>query len=434
MKKALLIMISILLTWNLSAQIDLKGKAKEKSVSRVDQRTDETIDKGLDAIEEGIGSVFKKKNKKDEEVEEEESEEEPEVEIESPEEPEAERLPQQKASVPVLAAYSKYDFIPGEQVTFFDDFSQDQIGDFPAKWNTNSSGEVVSLNNYPGSWFAPGTDGSFVPDYLQKLPENFTLEFDLVYAGSEVNPSDFGIDFISKLETDGIDDYVPGNGGVALRFGAYGFEAFSWKEAEYGDINTKKEIDFLLTNTNKLVKISIWFQKQRVRLYANESKIFDIPRLVPPGLVLDRIRFSTWEAEQVYVYMSNLRVAVGAPDTRSKLITEGKFVTHGIYFDSGSDKIKPESYGVLKDIAAVLSQNPDVKITIIGHTDSDGEDSMNLKLSKLRAASVRNSLSSDFGIDAVRMQTDGKGEAQPVGPNNTLVEKANNRRVEFIKI
>lgn len=126
--------------------------------------------------------------------------------------------------------------------------------------------------------------------------------------------------------------------------------------------------------------------------------------------------------------------AVGAPDTRNKLIIEGKFVTRGILFDVGSDKIKPESYGVLKDIAAVLTENGDVKVRIIGHTDADGKDADNLVLSQKRAVAVKNALVTDFNIDASRMQTDGKGESQPVDKNDSAIGKANNRRVEFIKI
>lgn len=53
---------------------------------------------------------------------------------------------------PSLWTYSKFDFIPGEKIIFFDDFSQDAVGDFPALWFSNGSGEVVILNNFPGRW------------------------------------------------------------------------------------------------------------------------------------------------------------------------------------------------------------------------------------------------------------------------------------------
>ena len=138
------------------------------------------------------------------------------------------------------------------------------------------------------------------------------------------------------------------------------------------------------------------------------------------------------DAEHPY-YLTNLRLAVGAPDTRSKLITEGKWVTHGILFDVNSADIKAESYGTLKEIANVLKENADVKVKIVGHTDSDGDENKNLDLSKRRAESVKNTLTKEFGINESRMETDGMGETKPVSKNDTPAGKANNRRVEFIK-
>ncbi|MEI8113580.1 MAG: OmpA family protein, partial [Bacteroidia bacterium] len=132
--------------------------------------------------------------------------------------------------------------------------------------------------------------------------------------------------------------------------------------------------------------------------------------------------------------VSNIRVAIGAPDTRNKLMTEGKLVTYGIYFDVNKDLVKPESYGTLKDIATVLNEFPDVKVKIVGHTDSDGDDAKNMDLSKRRAASVKAELAKSFGVNADRLATDGMGESQPVAPNDTPVNKALNRRVEFIKL
>ena len=132
--------------------------------------------------------------------------------------------------------------------------------------------------------------------------------------------------------------------------------------------------------------------------------------------------------------IGNIRIAVGAPDMRNKLLTEGKLVTYGIYFDVNKDVVKPESYGFMKSIATILTENPTVRIKIIGHTDSDGADAANLDLSKRRGASVKNELVKSFGIDASRIESDGLGESQPIAPNDTPPNKALNRRVEFIKL
>jgi outer membrane protein OmpA-like peptidoglycan-associated protein len=115
-------------------------------------------------------------------------------------------------------------------------------------------------------------------------------------------------------------------------------------------------------------------------------------------------------------------------------MTEGRLVTYGIYFDVNKDVVKPESYGTLKVIAGILNEVPDVKIKIFGHTDSDGDDAKNMDLSKRRATSVKNELIKSFGVKANQLETDGLGETKPIAPNDTPVNKALNRRVEFIKL
>ena len=180
---------------------------------------------------------------------------------------------------------------------------------------------------------------------------------------------------------------------------------------------------------DKKFHISVWVQKGRLRLYQNENKLIDLPKAFNlPSVKMDRIRFEYGSA-----MISNVRVAAGLPDMRNKLLTEGKIVSYGIYFDVNKDVVKAESYGSLKEIAGILTENPEVKILVVGHTDADGSDAANLDLSKRRAAAVKAELVKTFGIDASRIQTDGKGESQAVAPNDSPSNKALNRRVEFIK-
>jgi outer membrane protein OmpA-like peptidoglycan-associated protein len=227
---------------------------------------------------------------------------------------------------------------------------------------------------------------------------------------------------------------VPGEAGFVFHIEYFGRPSYrtyiNTDEGRELGLDGTKENASLYQKENQKYHIAVWVQKSRVRLYQDENKLFDLPKAFPVKSVkMDRIRFEDGAA-----LISNIRIAVGAPDMRHKLLTEGKFVTHGILFDVNSDKIKPESYGTIKEIATVLKENPAVKVKIIGHTDSDGSDEANLDLSKRRAASVKASLISEFGMDATRIETDGKGESQPVSDNNSPEGKANNRRVEFIKL
>jgi outer membrane protein OmpA-like peptidoglycan-associated protein len=334
-----------------------------------------------------------------------------------------------------LQAYSKFDFVPGEKVIFFDDFSQDAPGDFPALWNTNGSAEVVTTNLFPGNWMRFNGVGAIWTDALLKLPDNYTIEFDIIpIKGEEETMAGYNFRLIQSINPKSYDHgAVPGQAGFffALEyFGRTGYRTYINND-EGNDLGFTgyKDDENLYQKENQKYHISVWVQKARVRLYQNETKLFDIPRAFTlPSVKMDRIRF-----EEGAAMVTNVRIAVGNPDMRNKLMTEGKLVTYGIYFDVNKDVVKPESYGTLKEIAAILNEVPDVKVKIVGHTDSDGADAANLDLSKRRAASVKNELSKSFGVNAERLITDGMGEGQPVSPNDTPSNKALNRRVEFIK-
>jgi OmpA-OmpF porin, OOP family len=334
---------------------------------------------------------------------------------------------------PSMQTYSKYDFIPGEKVMFSDDFMETAVGDFPANWNTTASGEVVTTNMYPGNWFKMIGSGCAVVDGGLKLPDNFTVEYDVIgNPFEEGNPSfEFGFYMYSAQNPKDMNEggAVPGlNGGIKMTFGYRA--TYSAYSTEGYTISGEK--DDAVMEAGKKYRLSFWVQKTRLRVYLDQVKVFDLPKVFEAGLKINMMRFELWESGNPMI--TNFRVAAGLPDMRSKLITEGKLVSYGIYFDVNTDVVKPESYGTLKGIADVLKENPTVRVKIVGHTDSDGADAVNLDLSKRRGASVKAELIKNFGIDASRLESDGLGEAKPVAPNDTPSNKAMNRRVEFIKL
>jgi len=347
-----------------------------------------------------------------------------------------------------LVAYSKFDFIPGDKILVSEDFSQDAIGDYPARWNTNSSGETVTVDGQTGHWLMIRKRGRFIPEYINNLPDNFTFQFDLLCNEKFNFYSDrLQLYFLTgKNGKEALENsFIPMDKRSGIKLGIHPANAGSTggmaaiQSFAEGDVVINNEVNTTQFNSNNgktKVKVSVWRQKQRVRVYLNEEKVFDLPRAFAADKTYSTMLFELWgdmnnDADRYLI--NNIKLAVGAPDTRNKLITEGKFVTRGILFDVNSDKIKPESYGVLKDISNVLNENPGVKVLIVGHTDADGNDADNLALSKRRAESVKSFLVSEFKIEASRIQTDGKGESQPVDKNDTPEGKANNRRVEFIK-
>lgn len=409
--------------------------AKTRSTTRVETRADETVDQALNKIEEGIGSLFKKKDKSGKNQGAQADEGITEETLESGSESLSNETSSSGSSKPSLRSYSKFDFVPGENVIAFEDFSQDAIGDFPAKWNTTSSGEIVTITGLEGNWLAFKDEGELYPEFLEALPENCTIEFDLgVFAENQAYTQ-----FLFLDENNG-HDLLAGyrENGVEVGLEARGM-AYVRTYDDDGAVkitNEKFQNQYYIPDGEDytFVRVSIWKQKSRLRVYLNEEKIWDIPRaFTEEGAYRFMLGSITYYHENKEFLLSNLRFAVGAPDTRSKLITEGKFTTQGIVFDSGSATIKPESAGVLKEIATVLQENPSVNVQIIGHTDSDGDESLNLNLSQKRAEAVKKALSGDFGIEEARLSTDGKGESEPIGDNQTPAGKAQNRRVEFIK-
>ncbi len=422
--------LSLSFMLNLDAQVDVKQKVKDKSIERADQRTDEAIDAGLDAIENGVKSSFKKKEKSEEEEYNEDSE----SDTENNENAELTSDKSGKSETqPALQSYSKYDFVPGDKVLFFEDFSQDEVGDFPALWTTNGSGEVKTLNLYPGRWMhLLAAEMEFLLQKRLDLPENFIFEFDVV---PTLQPEAYDASFTFCLYNSDDDELAnaifPGTEGVIIKCSENEWEVTGYNE-EAVNMNTGTTT-IAPVETDKLNHVIVWIQKRRVRIYHKGQKALDLPTVLYPGQKFNHLRFSLWGCTG-FPYITNLRITTASPDMRSKLLTEGKIISYGIYFDVNSDKVKSESYGALNEIAKVLAENPSVRIQIVGHTDSDGDDAKNLDLSKRRAISVMNELSKNFSIDASRMVTDGKGESQPIAPNDTPANKAKNRRVEFIKL
>ena len=430
---AVLILFSMAVSAEAQIKVDLKKKLEQQVNRRLNQKADQAIDKALDTVEDSLTPDKKNggntnTNGTDQKSGTGQSQ------GKDGQDGGAAGGSQQQAS---LQAYSKYDFIPGEKVIFYDDFSQDAVGDFPALWNTNGSAEVVTTNLFPGNWMKYVMDQCVWTDELLKLPENYTIEFDVIPIGGLEGPgmSGWHMKLMQAKNAKAWDGgSAPGQGGFEFKveyFGRpsyhtwlYGTECEQLKLSGYVDGDQYKE------KINQKYHISIWVQKSRIRLYQDQNKIVDLPKAFPTGCIKpDRLRFEYGAA-----MISNVRIAVGAPDMRNKLMTEGKLITYGIYFDVNKDVVKPESYGTLKEIAAILNEVPDVKVKIVGHTDADGADAANLDLSKRRAASVKNELVKSFGVNGDRLVTDGAGEGQPVAANDTPANKALNRRVELIKL
>ena len=123
----------------------------------------------------------------------------------------------------------------------------------------------------------------------------------------------------------------------------------------------------------------------------------------------------------------------GGQQIEQELKQTGQAEVYGIYFDFASDKIKPESEPVLREIADALNHNPAWKLRVEGHTDNIGGDDYNLDLSQRRAEAVKQALVTRYHIAADRLTPQGFGATRPKEPNDTLAGRARNRRVELVR-
>lgn len=417
-----------------SAGQQAKDRAAADANANVGNRIDRAVDGAFDKTGKAIGGLFKKKNKKA---------------------PATNATTDGSnttangntnttagntgATVPASGvAFS--DFVPGQSIIFQDDFSQDALADFPAKWNSNGSGKVTTLNGLNGRWLELKTNTAVTPEINKLLPENATIEFDLyldVQNGQSTPFIQFGLTQVKDILKE--DLFYKDR----LFMNIHRYAEQDGHTVEYGlknDVLGTKG-DFPITSyAGKVLHVSMALNKTRIRIYLDQTKVLDLPRALTPGMRTNFFLNSNQvvPAAELDMYVGNVRIASAETDARSLLVKQlmesGKAVTNDILFDVNSDVIKSQSYDVVNQFGEGLKANPSLKIKITGHTDGDGNAATNMELSKKRAASVKKYLLANYGIDDTRIETDGKGASQPVADNNTATGKAKNRRVEFLKL
>lgn len=399
----------------------INNKVKSKSAARVDNKIDQAINKTLD-MAEGKGQPITKS--------------------------EAVKKVSGDSAGNGKKMYAKYNFVPGEQIIYNNDFAADNMGELPTGWNSNGTGAVVTVEGLKGNWLQLYQNTVYLTDNKVSFTENFTVEFDLimrrtnarapfpeliwgVLASGDLPPTDNSLlkDHAAVFATEmSIQPSDPIRSTMQL-------QSFAGR-SNYFKTDIQKP-GALLVQFNKVIHIAMQVQKERLRIWLGEDKIYDIPKAILPDVTINQFYFMVKRyggpEQEVGYAVSNMKIAKGLPDTRHKLVDEGRFSTTGILFNVNSHAVLPESNGVLSEISTVLIKNPELKIKIIGHTDIDGSETANLDLSKKRAAAVKQALVTGFNVDAARIETDGAGESVPVSDNNTKEGKANNRRVEFIR-
>jgi outer membrane protein OmpA-like peptidoglycan-associated protein len=177
--------------------------------------------------------------------------------------------------------------------------------------------------------------------------------------------------------------------------------------------------------------VSVAYTNGKLKAYMDDTRLINIPRIDfdPKGITL-----YTYHASQDRLfYVKNVRIAEGGVKYYDRVMEDGKIVATGIRFDTGKSTLKPESMGVINEIYDLMVKYPELKFSVEGHTDNVGDDPSNMTLSADRAESVMNTLI-DMGIAGDRLSSRGLGETMPMDDNNYPEGRANNRRVEFVKM
>ena len=152
----------------------------------------------------------------------------------------------------------------------------------------------------------------------------------------------------------------------------------------------------------------------------------------PHGLLVQAEGYALGRAEAEIIVDEVTEVVVKLAPTRVAVTRDKIEILEKVYFDTGKDTIKPESYPLLDEISGILAEREDIlKVRVEGHTDERGRASSNQSLSERRASAVRSYLEAK-GVAAERLVSQGFGEAEPVDPGHTEKAWDKNRRVEFM--
>ncbi len=390
-----------MLTMPANSQIlkKLGQKVKDKVNQRVDEKEDKAIDKSLDKTEDATKKKDNSGNNSDNTSN-------------------TNGSSNAIAGPPSLKSYTNYDFVPGDTVVFESNLADEQTGEIPSQFTLangqmdvqQEDGEnVIHVPKGPGATMTPRmTNAAYMPD-------KFTIELD--FKNENFGLNHIMIDFGQRVYYSGGEGITPGM--------TFGSDNIDWT---LGGVEYPEALKTALEDPMKWHHISIAVNKTVGKVYVDQYRVANVNNLTgkPQNVTIDVNGYEN-------SYIKNIRIAAGGIDIYKQTTTPAKIIMHGILFDVDKATLKPESMGSINQIFNLMKKDPSLKFEIDGHTDNSGTAAHNLDLSQQRADAVKSQLVS-MGIDASRLTTKGFGDTKPIDGNDTPEGKANNRRVEFVKM
>jgi len=325
------------------------------------------------------------------------------------------------SSTPALS-WSKFDFVPGDVVILEDNLAHEKNGEFPSKWDlVGGTVENARFGDDNVIYFLRTSSRQGIVPLIKDnqndyLPDAFTVEFD-AYFDSGVHNQTYYINFYDmKNQRRTMQDLI-----IYINKAKYGSSEGSYPGVHRGHYDDKA----------KWRRISISFNQRALKVYLDDTRVLNIPNISdnPSGITLRGMN----PQGNYHSYLKNFRIAKGAVPLYDRYLTDGKIITNGIRFDVGKATIRPESMGVLNEVVQLMNDHPDLRFSVEGHTDSDGNAEFNQKLSEVRSRAVVEQMVR-MGIALERLRSVGHGQTNPLVPNTSAEEKAQNRRVEFVKM
>ena len=437
MKKTFLLALVAVMCYNadVNAQAFLKG-LKDKAVDRVKEKVTDKVDREVSNAADRVLDGKKKSNTKSAEKTEQTED----------------KAEKQEKDVAIEAAgeQKKSDFVPGAVTLFEDKLTDEQVGEFPSKWNLREGlcevsklgGETV-ISLPPATTQDESVNSEIQPlmkNVFNYLPEEYTIEFDwYVYAKAD-DCNSFSL-YCQSEETKGNTDYQ-----LAISIEDdpqfQGASRFFFTNTLTGD---EREVDATFkVKKNAWNHVALSFNKRALKAYINDYRIANIPN-AKSGTFVFLSSISRYLGNGIQnkkgTQFKNFRIAQGAvalydqntTDAVAKAMVEtGKFVTNNILFETGKATLKPESMADIKMVGEYMLKNKNVRFEVQGHCDNQGSDKVNDPLSQKRAEAIVAELVK-MGVDEFNLKATGKGSHEPVADNGTEEGRAKNRRVEFIK-
>ena len=427
------LLLFLLLSVKSNGQVNNPGTVVTTDASnQANNNINNSVNNGLNGVANGVKGLFKKKKKMTHadsvQMMQQQQQANPNGMPPAPVPPSSTAASGQPAgaTTPIgsLASYQNYDFVPGNNILFEYEFTDDQVGEFPVHWNLKAGQAILNSAGADKAFYM--TDGNYCRIYpLMKnesyLTANFSIEYDTYCNGG----------YPLGLE---IDD--ANNGGmmkITVSDHDVEWTGYIAKIDRSTSLGAELPADIASRNfDNKWHHIAIAYKNDQLKVYVDKDRVLLVPHC--NGLSPASVQIYGIGDHDKPIMFKSFKIADGAQMYMTgQKFTDAKIVTHGINFDIDQATIKPESMGTLNMIVQVMKSNPDLKFEVDGHTDNTGTDSHNMTLSQQRADAVRAQLIT-MGIDASRLSSKGFGDTKPIADNGTLEGKANNRRVEFVKI